>query len=121
MTFRNLLSLLICLFTVSTYASNGVSKDSMYFEAEDAIRYAQFIDFLRFGEEWSAEPDKTGKAWVVKAKRVYTSKKVIKDQNGQLLCDPDKGCTVESTRTIIMDKKNGKILSRKKYTKIRSN
>jgi hypothetical protein len=121
MTFRNLLSLLFCLCTFATYAGVDTKKDSMYFEAEDAIRYAQFIDFLKFGEEWSAEPDQTGKAWVVKAKRVYTSKKVIKDKDGQLLCDPKKGCTVESTRTIIMDKISGKVLSRKRYTKIKSN
>jgi len=49
------------------------------------------------------------------------SKKVIKDKNGQPLCDADKGCTVHSTRTILMDKRNGKVLGRRRYTQILSN
>ncbi|MEX1187702.1 MAG: hypothetical protein WED33_00480 [Bacteroidia bacterium] len=109
------------LSTSFAIAGNDAKKDSSYFEAEDAIRYAQFLDFYKFGEEWSAKADTSGKTWVVQAKRVYTSNKVIKDKNGQVLCDPEKGCTVEATRTIVMDKKNGKVLSRRRYTKIRSN
>ena len=114
--------LLLCIFlSVSALGHAEIRKDSLIFEAEDAIRYAKLLDFYKFGEEWSAKPDTSCKVWVVQAKRVYTSNKVIKDKNGQVLCDPEKGCTVESTRTILMDKKNGKVLSRKRYTKIRSN
>jgi len=99
----------------------GEKKDSLVFEANDAIRYAQFLDFHKFGENWSAEIDTSGKIWIVRAEKTYISKKVIKDKSGQLMCDPEKGCTVQSTRTILMDKRNGKILGRNRYTRIRSN
>ena len=98
------------------FAEKTLSSDSTKFEADDAIRYAQFLDFHRFGENWSAQPDTSGKVWVVKAERSYVSKKVIKD-----LCDSEKGCTVHTTRTILMDKRSGKVLGRRRYTQILSN
>jgi len=119
---RKICFVLASLLVQSSFVlAETLGRDTTQFEAEDAIRYAQFIDFHRFGENWSAQADSSGKVWVIKAERSFVSKKVIKDKNGQPLCDADKGCTVHSTRTILMDKRNGKVLGRKRYTQILSN
>ncbi|MCB0819832.1 MAG: hypothetical protein KDC13_04355 [Bacteroidetes bacterium] len=103
-------------------ARAGESRDTLQFEAEDAIRYAKFVDFHRFGEEWTASPDSSGKYWIVKAMRQYNSKKIIKNTGeGLSYCDEDKGCKVESYRIMKMDKFSGKIVDRRKYLKISSN
>jgi hypothetical protein len=120
---RKISFVLAILLVQSSFAFAGetLSKDSMQFDAEDAIRYAQFVDFHRFGESWSAHPDTSGNVWVVQAERSYLSKKVIKNRDGQFYCDTENGCTVRTTRIILMDKRNGKILGRKRHTMIFSN
>lgn len=113
----SVLSLIFCII-----ARAGESKDTLQFEAEDAIRYAKFVDFHRFGEEWTATADSSGKYWIVKAMRHYNSKKIIKNTDeGLSYCDEEKGCKVESYRIMKMDKFSGKIVDRRKYLKISSN
>jgi hypothetical protein len=117
---KNLLVVLLFL-GISSFGFAGAEKDTMYFEAGDAIRYAKFIDFYKFGEDWDAKLDTTGKYWIVTASKMYTSHKVIKGAQETEYFDKEKGCLVESFRILTMDRRTGKVVKRRKYVKINRN
>ncbi len=111
--------LILCVFITGTaFGKADFHKDSLMFEAEDAIRYAKFLDFHKFGEDWSAELDETGKVWIVSASRTYLSRKIIDDDNQVYLSDDNKKFMVKEIRLIHMDAHSGKVLDRKKRTRI---
>ena len=105
-------------FTFYCQTALHACNDTLQFEANDAIRFAKFKDFYRFGEDWTANPDSTGKYWVVTAVRRYTSRKIIKNSETLKYCSEQDGCKVESSRIIKMDKFTGKVIERKKHLKI---
>ena len=97
-------------------------KDTLEFTADDAIRYAKFINFLRFREDWTATRTPNGDAWVVTAERDYLSKKIIRSTGTEnQYFDKKKGALVRRQRMMTIHARSGKILGKQTKVEIRRN
>ncbi len=123
-----ILILTISLFFSQFAQANDVSfknsgrKDTLEFTAEDAIRYAKFINFLRFREDWTATRTPNGDAWVVTAERDYLSKKIIRSTGTEnQYLDKKKGAMVRRKRMMTINARSGKISGKMTKVEIRRN
>ncbi len=118
------LGVLLCQFAPADAATNQNAgrKDTLEFTAEDAIRYAKFINFLRFREDWTATRNSSGEAWVVTAERDYLSKKIIRSTGSEnQYFDKKKGALVRRQRLMTIHARSGKILGKQTKVEIRRN
>ena len=123
--FKTGFLLLLLLVSTSSFAridsdftfSGG---DSLELTADDAIRYARFVHFLKFRDTYSASRDASGKGWIVTAERDYLSKKVIKSTAGEnLYYNKRKGALVHRVRSMTIQGRNLKISNRMTKVEIR--
>lgn len=122
---KNLLS--ICVLFVLSGLCNAAQAgkgegDTLRLNADEAVRYARWIHFMRFGDTWSVSRDTSGNAWVVKAEKVVKVKKAFRDHNGSVYqCGEAENCRMRIQRYVILDEKTARIIKRNQHRSFERN
>jgi hypothetical protein len=91
-------------------------KEELRLDADEAIRYARWKNFLRFRDTWSVKKDTSGTAWVVTAERSKKVKKAFRDHNGSVYkCGAAENCRLNIKRNMVVDEKTARIIRRNQY------
>lgn len=122
---KKLLSIcvLFCLSAMynAAMAGNG-GGDTLKLNAEEAIRYARWKNWTRFGGTWSVSRDTSGKAWVVKAEKVVKVKKAFRDHNGSVYkCGAEDNCRMRIQRFTVLDERSARVIRRNQHRSFERN
>ena len=97
-------------------------RDTLKLEAHEAVRYARFLDFMKFGETWSVTRDTSGSAWLVTAEKSKKVKKAFRDHQGSVYkCGEEQNCIVKVKRTVVLDEKTGQVIRRSQLKSFSNN